>query len=81
MEGIIFVTFEMFFMNRTGQKAFNKLILKQKRGKSKKYHQVNWLKNKRKNNNNFKKKIKFISLKSHKIKTYYKTGINSMIVS
>lgn len=81
MEDIIFVTFEMFFMNRTGQRVFNKLILKQKRGKSKKYHQVNWLKNKRKNNNNFKKKIKFINWNNHKIKIYYKTGTNSMIVS
>ena len=38
MEDIIFVTFEMSFMNLTGKRAFNKLILKLKKDKSKKYY-------------------------------------------
>lgn len=81
MVGIIFVTLEMSFMSLTGQKVYNKLMLNRKEDKSKRTYWVSWLNNKRKSNSNCKKKRKFISLGNPKIKIYYKTGMNWMIVS
>lgn len=40
MVGIIFVTLEMSFMNLTGQKVYNKLMLNKKEDKSKRPYWV-----------------------------------------
>lgn len=75
MEDIISVTSEMFSTNLTGNKVSNKPIWKKKKDKRKKYL-ISWLKNKRKNNYNSKKKIKYINFNNLKIKTYCKIGMN-----